>query len=744
MNKEELKLGIIAFLSRLVVILLWIISSYIIPNHDNDGFKLYNSNIKNMNDVFGKWDAVHYVNIATYGYSYIESYAFFPGYPIAIKMFKEMLLSIVKFVGYENMTYNFNDDSEIDANDNNKRLTLICGIIISNFFFIIAAIILRRYYIQIMRTPIRLANIASICFCILNPASVFFSACYTESMFAVCTFSTLLNWNDHVLPIVEALWAVIPLTMGAWCRPNGIITFISPSLLAVNDLYQRYEKYSNMNKAATNETNNNDDNASNGSDKSQNVSDRRNEGSYYNTGTNSGNENNSNVSGRNATVNVSVSNSEHTKDTMVIRQQAVTSLPAFFEWIWINRSKYEANNDTSNTHVNNSENENNCNNNSIYNSNNSNRDLPFVASSRSRRPRPSPSRMLNLVVLCWLVSICPFYIIHNTIIRKQSHLLFNYDNIEQNHQNTFTSNSDRQMDDGIHNYNLLLPTKEKLLTHNRHTFKWIDVGLKRLSRAVQVTRDSISQMKRLINKEKRSRRRGRKQQQQQQMRKEEGDGNEEDILLLKSKIETEIDSGVSKASSNRGKKEHYYFSLYSWSCFRNLINWFTDSGWTRLQREKWNVGWLTMWHWRQIPNWLIASPMFYIIYLCMKRYNPSCFFPFHQWSIRQVLEWNPSSSLGVHLICSLMICLVYAHPQIITRLVCSSNPLIYLVIAEKIMQEKKILLNINNKNSIKSMNDSWTSSLLSLDNQRFPYMTIYCICYSLGGVIAHANGYPWT
>ena len=134
MNKEELKLGIIAFLSRLVVILLWIISSYIIPNHDNDGFKLYNSNIKNMNDIFGKWDAVHYVNIATYGYSYIESYAFFPGYPIAIKMFKEMLLSIVKFVGYENMTYNFNDDSEIDANDNNKRLTLICGIIISNFF----------------------------------------------------------------------------------------------------------------------------------------------------------------------------------------------------------------------------------------------------------------------------------------------------------------------------------------------------------------------------------------------------------------------------------------------------------------------------------------------------------------------------------------------------------------------------------------------------------------------------------
>ena len=118
----------------------------------------------------------------------------------------------------------------------------------------------------------------------------------------------------------------------------------------------------------------------------------------------------------------------------------------------------------------------------------------------------------------------------------------------------------------------------------------------------------------------------------------------------------------------------------------------------------------------------------------------------NQWSIKHLLEWNPSSSLGIHLTCTMLICLVYAHPQIVTRLVCASNPLVYLVIAEKIMQEKKLFLNNNNDNidNNNSSKSSWISSVFSFDNNKFPYMTVYCICYSLGGVIAHGNGYPWT
>ncbi|HEY9084455.1 MAG TPA: mannosyltransferase family protein [Candidatus Tyrphobacter sp.] len=107
--------------------------------------------------VWGRWDAVHYLTIATQGYSGVEP-AFFPLYPLLIRLFGSL-------VGNH----------------------LIAGILISNASFFFGLLFLYKLLEhEYDRTVARRA----IFYVSIFPTAVYFSAVYTESLFFMLTVAS--------------------------------------------------------------------------------------------------------------------------------------------------------------------------------------------------------------------------------------------------------------------------------------------------------------------------------------------------------------------------------------------------------------------------------------------------------------------------------------------------------------------------------------------------------------------------
>jgi phosphatidylinositol glycan class V len=82
------------------------------------------------------------------------------------------------------------------------ELLIVVGLLISNILFVFSAYILNLFCRQIGLAP-RDTQMAIIIFC-FNPASVFFSAVYTESMYAFFSFSAVLLYEKGY-PILSAM-----------------------------------------------------------------------------------------------------------------------------------------------------------------------------------------------------------------------------------------------------------------------------------------------------------------------------------------------------------------------------------------------------------------------------------------------------------------------------------------------------------------------------------------------------------
>eukprot|EP01133_Synstelium_polycarpum_P003492 gene3492-3989_t len=119
--------------------------------------------------VFVKWDSIYYTRIAEYGYEYEQYHAFFPLFPLTMRVLS-LPLSLVLRV------------STPDA-------IVLAGLIISNVSFVISSVQLFKLGIIIFNHQ-RLSFIAAILYCI-NPASIFMSAVYTESLYNLLVFSGL-------------------------------------------------------------------------------------------------------------------------------------------------------------------------------------------------------------------------------------------------------------------------------------------------------------------------------------------------------------------------------------------------------------------------------------------------------------------------------------------------------------------------------------------------------------------------
>lgn len=147
---------------------------------------------------FARWDGQYFLHISTLGYTHENCLAFFPAYPLLLR-FTSVCLS---FLSCHTLTY--------------WNSTLLGSIIINTVCFIIAA-----YFLFLITD--KLFNNSNFAlqtwklFCI-SPATIFFLAPYSESLFSALTFGGIYNCIEYKFLTASIFFAGSGLT-----RSNGLV-----------------------------------------------------------------------------------------------------------------------------------------------------------------------------------------------------------------------------------------------------------------------------------------------------------------------------------------------------------------------------------------------------------------------------------------------------------------------------------------------------------------------------------------
>lgn len=209
MDKSIIK---IALLSRLIIVLIQFIANHLIPDHNanvfespppiqiaiNEKSNYYDWYINFIVGGFRRWDAEYFLHITEYGYTYENTLAFYPLYPFLINIISRFVLIFIDFISF-------------------REIALVISILLNMIFFINAVKKLYKLTLIIFDNNLIMANISIILFCI-NPAAIFFTAPYSESLFTWCTFSVIyycVRYKFHK--------SILPLCLSILCRSNGIL-----------------------------------------------------------------------------------------------------------------------------------------------------------------------------------------------------------------------------------------------------------------------------------------------------------------------------------------------------------------------------------------------------------------------------------------------------------------------------------------------------------------------------------------
>lgn len=200
-----------AICSRILVILLQAVSNFFIADHDANVFLSPKSTASEngatchsiVNTVFGgfrRWDGEYFLHISEHGYTYENTLVFYPIFPFCIRYFTKFTQFVLP------LACDFRD------------VSLVVATLFNVVFFINAALVLYQLTNETFNN-LRLARIVTSLFCV-NPASIFFSAPYTESLFCWLSFSVMLHSQRNNLQAT-----LLPLALGMFCRSNGVLNF---------------------------------------------------------------------------------------------------------------------------------------------------------------------------------------------------------------------------------------------------------------------------------------------------------------------------------------------------------------------------------------------------------------------------------------------------------------------------------------------------------------------------------------
>lgn len=163
-----------ASLSRLLVLSLCLLCDWRLADHNPKGIvQRFDTNRISLLQTFTRWDAAHYLSIASGGYSYEQALAFFPAYPFVIRAFTDVL--------------------PIDMSIQKDTILVLTGLVVSNGFFVGSAVVL-IYLCTDFGLSSRQTILALLLFC-FNPASVFFSTVYSESMYCFNAMLAIALYN---------------------------------------------------------------------------------------------------------------------------------------------------------------------------------------------------------------------------------------------------------------------------------------------------------------------------------------------------------------------------------------------------------------------------------------------------------------------------------------------------------------------------------------------------------------------
>lgn len=200
---------LIFFVKSFVFAVAYVCSRYAKPyNHSiglllnpaNGGVPLSNveSIVKSILRPFVSWDGAYFLSIARDGYRFEQQHAFFPLFPLLIKLMANWVL--------------WPFESSLDLTSR----CLISGVVLANFFHIMA--IIGLYDLSILVFDVPHFSFLAAAFATIYPMQGFLSSVYSESLFMFLTITGLNCFYRKQRVLAAISWSLAGLT-----RSNGIL-----------------------------------------------------------------------------------------------------------------------------------------------------------------------------------------------------------------------------------------------------------------------------------------------------------------------------------------------------------------------------------------------------------------------------------------------------------------------------------------------------------------------------------------
>jgi len=185
--------------------------------------------------------------------------------------------------------------------------------------------------------------------------------------------------------------------------------------------------------------------------------------------------------------------------------------------------------------------------------------------------------------------------------------------------------------------------------------------------------------------------------------------------------------------------------------------WCNDSlplAYSYVQKTYWNVGFLKYYQFKQIPNFILAFPILYIMLRCIKEF--ACEYK-NELYLLGLFENNKTTSeskvkkyplnifsFAVHGLFLTLFCLFFVHIQISTRLLASASPLIYWYCALTMSHKYNDQLHLYE--SEQNVHSKWKVFFLSQEQYTLQdkLVLFYFIGYAIVGCFMFPNFLPWT
>ncbi|VIO96472.1 Uncharacterized protein BM_BM5692 [Brugia malayi] len=202
-------------ISRILMFIIQFIMNVVVTDYPSDAFQGVPIPQAELSQVdrwiqiaFGgliRWDAVHFLHIAQYGYTYESNLAFFPLYPTLIYSLTLIWSWALPFIHF-------------------STAVILTAVIVNFIAFALCGQLLYALLLILTKSTKR-ALLACIVFT-LNPASVFFSAVYSESVYMLLTFCGMfVLYADPSLSFVRYIIAALFFSFAFATRSNGIFNF---------------------------------------------------------------------------------------------------------------------------------------------------------------------------------------------------------------------------------------------------------------------------------------------------------------------------------------------------------------------------------------------------------------------------------------------------------------------------------------------------------------------------------------